>query len=146
MIKDEVARCLKKHDRSINWLAKELGVSWTAVKDKLNRDTFTGNEFLDLCAIFDDFDYEKLIEDRKLKSLEYIDDDEEIRISISGDKIGTLCKNMGWQSFADDTAEDMFNKAIPELSMSIKKSLVIEREIFKEMDLLGLKYSVNKID
>lgn len=146
MIKDEVLRCLEKHDRSINWLAKELGVSWTAVKDKLKKDTFTGNELLDLCIIFDDFNYKKLIENRRLKSFDSIDDESDVRIHIAGNKIGTFCKNIKWQSFKDEESENLFNSVIPELSMTLKKSLIIEKNIIKEMESLGLKYSIELVE
>ena len=146
MIKDEVERCMKKHDRNISWLSKKLGVSWTAVKDKLNKDTFTGTELLDLCIIFEDFNFEKLIDDRRFELIKDMDDNSEIKINISGNKIGTLYKNLGWQSFKDKNAEELFNNAIPELTMGIKKSLALESDIFKEMDLLGLNYSIENIN
>ena len=143
MIKDEVKRCMEKHDRNISWLSKKLGISWTALKDKLNKDTFTGKELLDLCIIFEDFNFENLIKDRKFEILNDINDNSEIKINISGNKIGTLYKKLEWQTFKDETSEELFNNAIQEVSMNIKKSLALEKNIFEEIDLLGLKYSLN---
>ena len=143
MIKDEVKRCMEKHDRNISWLSKKLGISWTALKDKLNKDTFTGKELLDLCIIFEDFNFENLITDRKFEILNDINDNSEIKINISGNKIGTLYKKLEWQTFKDETSEELFNNAIQEVSMNIKKSLALEKNIFEEIDLLGLKYSLN---
>ena len=145
MINKEVERCLQRHDRNINWLSKKLGISWTAVKDKLKKNIFTGNELLDLCIIFEDFDIKKLIDDRKLELLNEIDLDSDVRVNISGNKIGTLCKYLGLQSFNDEESEESFNQAIPELSMTIKKSLLIEKNLLKEMDSLGLTYSIENI-
>lgn len=145
MINKEVERCLQHHDRNINWLSKKLGISWTAVKDKLKKNTFTGNELLDLCIIFEDFDIKKLIDDRKLELLNEIDLDSDVRVNISGNKIGTLCKILGLQSFKDEESEESFNQAIPELSMTIKKSLLIEKNLLAEMDSLGLTYSIDNI-
>lgn len=145
MINKEVERCLQRHDRNISWLSKKLGISWTAVKDKLKKNTFTGNELLDLCIIFEDFDLKKLITDRKLELLNEIDLDSNIRVNISGNKIGTLCKILGWQSFSDEKSVEIFNQTIPKLSMTIKKSLLLEKNLLAEMDSLNLTYSIENI-
>lgn len=144
MVKDEVMRCLEINDRKISWLADKLGISWTGAKEKIKKDTFTANELLDMCILFDEFDIKKLIEERQKNILEEVNMDEELHLHIKNGKIGTLFKNIGWQSFVNAEAEELFNNAIGDVHLDLKKSVIVEKDMIEEMDSLGVKYSISR--
>lgn len=144
MIKDEVIRCLEKDDRKISWLADKLGISWTGAKEKIKKDTFTANELLEICILFDDFNINRLIQEKQKDTFEKADMDDEIHLNLKSGKIGTLFKNMGWQSFVSQEAEELFNDAISDVHLDIKKSKLVESNAVEEMNKLGIIYTITK--
>lgn len=144
MIKDEVIRCLKKNDRKISWLADKLGISWTGAKEKIKKDTFTANELLEMCTLFDDFDIDGLIQEKQKDIYEKASMDDIIHLNIKSGKIGSLFKNIGWQSFNNQESEELFNNAISDVHLDVKKEVLVKSNAIEEMNKLDIVYTITK--
>lgn len=68
MVGSIIENILITSGKSKSWLAREMGgMPWSTLKDKIKKNTFTAEELITLCVIFEDLNINDLIEERKVE-------------------------------------------------------------------------------
>lgn len=121
MVGNKVKLLLNDRNMSILWLSKEMDISYSTLHQKLNNDTFTANDLLKICKIFD----------VNLEYFEKVDKEDEIKNKEIDNKTKSLkIKRIEFRK-VEDKVEKKAEKEIKEIEIEDKEEIELldKREV-----------------